>query len=81
MFCVKPKEVYPIKLNFYETSVSIALKYIINNAILSTLDYVMEKRNTNLLLKILIPAMEFDWCNDTYNHRHLTVFIPESVTP
>ena len=46
-------------------TVSIALKYIINNETLNKLDGSIDHRNTLFLFKISVAAIALHWRNDT----------------
>ena len=88
-FCAKPKEVDPIKsISLRQISVSIALKYIINNSVLKWIGSGHRwLQHFLFLLKISLTAISFYWRNDTpTNTRHLTSssqnqFVPQTVSP
>ena len=87
VFCVKPKEVDPIKLiSLRQINVSKALKYTINNSVkiyriralmIATLSFFF------IIENIYITSISFYWRNDTPNilSSSLNQFVPEIVSP
>ena len=82
VFCAKPKEAGPIKLNFYITNKRFGNDLQQSIKILWVTAWVIGI--PFFLSKISIPAIEFYWRNYTHNICHrpcssLNLFVPELV--